>query len=277
MDGLRGKRALVTGAGMGIGQAIAIELARHGVDVAIHFAHSESGARESVAQIETDGGRAVPLGGDLTDVATCRRIVEGAVTQLGGIDLLVNNAGVTLSAELATTTEADFDALFALNVRAAFFCAQQALPHLARSEAAAILNVSSIHGAAGLPRHAAYAATKGALIALTRQLAIELADRRIRVNAIGPGLIEVPRYFDIPGYSTAQGDTMVPWGRIGTPADVGRAAAWLLSPAAEFVTGQVLFVDGGTQARMGLWWNRAGECDERDESPTTPSESPGGQ
>ncbi|MDQ4099085.1 MAG: SDR family oxidoreductase [Chloroflexota bacterium] len=259
MEGLNGKRALVTGAGMGIGQGIASELARHGVAVAVHYAHSDVGARETVARIEADGGQAVALGGDLTQVAVCRQVVDAAAAALGGLDLLVNNAGVTLSADVAETTETDYDALFALNVRAAFFCIQHALPFLASGQDAAILNITSIHGAAGLPRHAAYAATKGALIALTRELAIELADRRIRVNAIGPGLIEVPRYFDIPGYTTEAGDRMVPWGRIGNPEDVGRAAAWLLSPAAEFVTGQVLFVDGGTQARMGLWWDQTGE------------------
>jgi len=87
-------------------------------------------------------------------------------------------------------------------------------------------------------------------------LAIELAPKKVRVNAIGPGLIEVPRYFDIPGYTTALGGTMVPWGRVGTPADIGAAAAFLVSDAAEFITGQVLYVDGGTTARMGLWWDQ---------------------
>jgi len=260
MEGLSGKRALVTGAGMGIGQGIARELARHGVAVAVHYAHSGDGARETVAGIEADGGRAVAIGGDLSAVAECRRVVDEAAIAFGGLDLLVNNAGVTLAVDVAETAEADYDALFAVNVRAAFFCTQQALSHLEEGLDAAVLNITSIHGAGGFPRHAAYAATKGALIAMTRELAIELADRRIRVNAIGPGLIEVPRYFDFPGYTSEQGGSMVPWGRIGTPEDIGRAAAWLLSPAAEFVTGQVLFVDGGTQARMGLWWDQTGDA-----------------
>jgi glucose 1-dehydrogenase/3-oxoacyl-[acyl-carrier protein] reductase len=121
----------------------------------------------------------------------------------------------------------------------------------------AILHITSIHGEAGFPRHAAYAVTKGAIIAFTRSLAIELAPLRIRVNAIGPGLIEVPRYFHIPGYKTELGNSLVPWGRVGRLEDVGKAAVFLVSDDAEFITGQVLFVDGGTQARMGLWWEQA--------------------
>lgn len=259
-DGLEGKRALVTGAGMGIGQGIARALARQGAAVAIHYAHSAEGAGATVAEITDAGGTAVAIQGDLGAVADCRRVVTEAARALGGLDLLVNNAGVTISKAFEETTEADFDGLFALNIRGCFFCSQQALPWLEQGDQSAILNITSIHGgAAGFPHHTAYAATKGAIIAFTRQLAIELADRGIRVNAIGPGLIEVPRYFDIPGYTTAQGDRMVPLGRIGKPEDIGRAAAWLLSPAAGFVTGQVLYVDGGTHARMGLQWDQSGE------------------
>ncbi len=257
MGVLAGRRALVTGAGIGIGKGIALELARQGAAVAVHAPPFEQeGAAATSAQIQQEGGVAATVLGDLRLVAECRRVVDDAANALGGLEILVNNAGVTRTREFLNTSEEDYDEQFNLNIRGYFFCAQQALPWLLRRGGGAILNISSIHGFAGFPGHAAYAATKGAVIAFTRELSIELAPRRVRVNAIGPGVIEVPRYFnDIPGYTTEWGNALVPWGRVGQPADIAAAAAFLVSDAADFITGQVLYVDGGTNARMALWWD----------------------
>jgi glucose 1-dehydrogenase len=256
MIDLSGKRALVTGAGMGIGQGIAMELARQGADVAIHYAHSEKDANETASEIERLGVGHALVQGDLSRVVECERVVDEAANSLGGLDVLVNNAGVTRALGFLDTDEATYDEMFDLNMKGYFFCARRAVPLMLEAGGGSIINITSIHGYAGFPRHAAYAATKGAINAFTRELAVELADRGVRVNAIGPGLIEVPRYFDTPDYSTEFGNTLVPSGRIGYPKDVAPTAAFLASDASDFITGQVIYVDGGTTARMGLWWEQ---------------------
>lgn len=246
---LEGKRALVTGAGIGIGQGIAIALANAGATVAVHYAHSADGANATMEQIAADGGSAALVSGNLRSAAECVRVVEDAATALGGLDLLVNNAGVTRTAPITELSEETYDELFDLNVKAYYFCAQRAVP-LMSGRGGAILNLSSIHGHGGVGNHTAYAATKGAVNAFTRALAIDLARLRIRVNAIAPGAIEVPRFFDDPQYPTKPGAIWSPWGRVGQPADIGAAAVFLLSDAADYITGQVLYVDGGVSAKV---------------------------
>ena len=251
MGSLEGQTALVTGGGVGIGQGIARALAAEGARVAAHYASSAEGARQFVDDIRATGGGALAIRGDLRRVADCDRVVAAAADHFGGLDLLVNNAGITRTGGLEDFSEQDFDDVFDLNFRSYFFCTRAALPYL-RQRPGAILNITSVHGTGGFAGHAAYAATKGAIIAFTRTLAIDLAPEGIRVNALAPGFIEVPRYFDDPSYTTGHGDRLVPLGRVGTPDDVGPVAAFLLSDAAGFITGTTLHVDGGTGAKMAL-------------------------
>ncbi len=250
MAPLADRAALVTGGGVGIGEGIVRELARQGARVAIHYSGSSAGAHAAMAEITAAGGEAVALQGDLRDVDDCERVVAEATDAFGGLDILVNNAGVTRAGTIEETSEERYDEMFDLNMKGYFFCVRAALPGLERSGHGSIINITSIHGGGGFPNHAAYAATKGAVIGFTRSLAIELAPRHVRVNAIGPGVIEVPRYFAMPGYTTEFGHTLVPWGRVGQPHDIAPAVAFLAGDGAGFITGQTLVVDGGATAKF---------------------------
>jgi NAD(P)-dependent dehydrogenase (short-subunit alcohol dehydrogenase family) len=169
---------------------------------------------------------------------------------LGGLDILVNNAGMTRKLAFADTPPEVLDFLFDLNIRGYFFCAQAAARRMARGGGGCILNIASVHAFGGIPGFSAYAATKGAIAAFTRQLAQELIPHRIRVNAIAPGHIEVERHRADPNYSSEAGAQRVPWGRVGRPEDIAHLAAFLVSDAAEFIIGQVVYVDGGLTSKL---------------------------
>ena len=259
---LAGKLVLVTGAGTGIGQGVALEAARQGADVVLHYASSAAGAAETVAQITGLGRRARAVQGDLSSVADCRRVVDEATAYLGGLDGLVSNAGLTLTNDFLDVTEEQFERIYHLNIRGQFFSAQQAVRHILARGAAlraagaawaggSVVNISSVHGQVGLPGHSVYAGTKGAINTFSRELAVELLPAHIRVNVIAPGTIEVASYWN-GEYTRELGNSMVPWGRVGLPADVAHLAVYLLSDASEFMTGQTLHLDGGLTAKMAL-------------------------
>lgn len=249
---LNGRIALVTGAGLGIGQGVAIELGRLGVKVMVHFSHSADGAEETVTTIRNAGGTAELVSGDLRLANECHRVVDATVERFGGIDILINNSGVTRVAPITEMTEETYDELFDLNMKGYFFCAQRAVEHFRTGGRGVIVNMSSVHGHSGKYGHVAYAGTKGANASFTRALSMELAPEGFRVNCIGPGAIEVPRYFDNPDYPSLPGTTWSPLGRVGKPVDIAKTVAFLVSDDASFITGQTIYVDGGLTTVMSL-------------------------
>jgi glucose 1-dehydrogenase/3-oxoacyl-[acyl-carrier protein] reductase len=249
---LEGRRALVTGAGVGIGREVALELARQGADVVLSYNASADGADSAVAEIVAWGRRALAVRADLSQTKACFELVDNAVAFLGGLDILVNNAGRTDTTPFLDVTPRLYDSLFATNMRAQYFVAQRAVPHLTERRGA-IINMTSVHALASMPGHTVYEATKGAIAAWTRGLAIELAPRHIRVNAVAPGAIEVPRFFDRPNYSPETMGTAIPWGEVGHPIDIASICAYLASDRAAYITGATFVVDGGLTARLSLF------------------------
>ena len=254
---LAGKKALVTGADTGIGREIALEFAREGADVILHYSHHEQGANTAVKQIEEMGRRAVAIGADFKQLTEAVSLAEKAISSLGSIHCLVNNAGITFNRPFIDMQPAQFDTLFNVNVRAPYFLTQKIVEHMIAQGGGAICNISSIHGLQGAPEHTAYAATKGAIIAQTRALAVEVAHQGIRVNAIAPGWITVENYFQaIPGFSETEAAkaayNSVPTARYGVPHDISSLAVFLCSDDASFIVGQTIVADGGTTALMSL-------------------------
>ena len=247
---LNGRKALVTGASSGIGEQIALQLADEGADVAIIFFGQPNG--DSVVERITSLGRTSgAFEADLRDTQECHRAVAEAAELLGGIDLLVNNAGITIYSPIEEMAESSYDTSFDLNMKATFFVSQAALPFLQKREAGAnIINISSVQSKAAIAPSAAYGATKGAVNAFTQHLAVELAHTPVRVNAVAPGMTETPRYFDDPAYNSEQAGRMLPVGRVGKPSDIANAVSFLSRDESNFITGQILAVDGGTLAKL---------------------------
>jgi NAD(P)-dependent dehydrogenase (short-subunit alcohol dehydrogenase family) len=254
MNNMQDKRVLVTGAGTGIGQGIALAFARQGAAVAVHYSHSAAGAEAVVSEITAWGGKAAAFPADFGEVAPLQRMAAAAAAFLGGLDVLVNNAGVTMNRPFGAVTVEQFDQLYHVNVRAPFFLTQALLPELEKSRGA-VINISSIHAFEGYVEHSVYAGTRGAIVSFTRQLAIELAPRGVRVNAIAPGAVPVPNHFkSTPGVDVDQAiqDTgkSIPCGFAGTPDDIANVALFLASDAARYIVAQTLIVDGGTTSWM---------------------------
>jgi glucose 1-dehydrogenase len=255
MPGLKGKGVLVTGGSSGIGQAIAVKFAEYGANVAINYlrqadeaSDTEQQVQACVNRVQQTGVRDVLVQGDVSQEGDVVRMVEQAVSELGGIEVLVNNAGIQVSRHSHELSSADFDKVLAVNIRGAFLCARELIRHLlSEGKAGVIINVSSVHQLIPKPDYLGYSVSKGGMQNLTRTLALEFAGRGIRVNGIGPGATVTPinrAWIDDP-VKRKMVESHIPMARAGTAEEMGAVACFLASDDAAYITGQTIFVDGG--------------------------------
>ena len=242
---LAGKIALVTGGGRGIGRAICVELARQGANVAVNYAGNSAAAQETVSACEALGVQAIAIQANVADPQACQDMVKTVLDTFGRIDILVNNAGITRDGLALQMKEEDFDAVLDTNLKGAFCCCKAVYRPMMRQRYGRIINMSSIVGLRGNPGQANYAASKAGLIGLTKSAAKELAGRNVTVNAVAPGFVETDMTASLPDDVRAAYIDAIPLKRLGTPQDIADAVAFLASPGAGYITGQVIAVNGG--------------------------------
>jgi len=259
---LRGQKALVTGANSGIGKAVAISLAQAGADVAINYVRGDDAANEVAETIRGYGVRAMTAQADVSNEAQVSAMFGKMFAEFGTVDILVNNAGLQQDAAIAGMTLAQWNTVISINLTGQFLCAREAIREFTRrgivpevsASAGKIICMSSVHDVIPWGGHVNYASSKGGVMLMMKSIAQEVAPYRIRVNSIGPGAIRTP-------INTSAWDTpeayeklmhLIPYKRIGEPEDIGRAAVWLASDQADYITGTTLYVDGGMTLYPGF-------------------------
>jgi 3-oxoacyl-[acyl-carrier protein] reductase len=242
---LTGEIALVTGGSRGIGKAICLALAQQGAEVFVNYVSNKQKAEETCDEIIKAGGKALPTGFDVSDTTATQAAVETLVKERGKISILVNNAGITRDGLMMRYSMEDWDSVLNTNLRGAFVASQAVVRPMMKNRQGSIIHISSISGVMGNPGQAAYCAAKAGLIGLTKSMAKELAPRNIRVNAIAPGFIETDMTDELTPEQKEMLLKNIPLGRIGKADEIAQATAFLASKAANYITGQVLIIDGG--------------------------------
>jgi len=240
-----GKTAIITGGARGIGRAVCLELGRQGCDIAFNYAHSADHAETLVAELKSLGRKARAFAVDVADYAGVESMVEGVKQEFGRIDCLVNNAGILRDKLLLKMKENEWDDVIATNLKGVFNFSKPVISLMLRARSGAILNITSVSGMVGMPGQTNYAASKAGVIGFTKALAKEVASRNITVNALALGLIATDMTASLPEKYQEKALEAIPLRRFGTAEEIGRIAAFLLSDAAQYITGQVIQVDGG--------------------------------
>lgn len=239
------RKALVTGSSRGIGKAIALELGRRGYAVAVHYVANQAAAQAVADQIAHEGGQAVLLCADLSQSGAAAQLVTQAHASLGGLEVLVNNAGITRDTLLIRMKDDDWDSVIETNLSAVFRLSREAIKLMMKAKWGRVINISSVVGLLGNPGQANYVAAKAGIIGFTRAVAKEYASRGITVNAIAPGFIESDMTAKLPEAVQQEYLKQIPVGRFGKPEEVAKAVAFLVSDDAAYINGQTLCVDGG--------------------------------
>jgi 3-oxoacyl-[acyl-carrier protein] reductase len=242
---LTGKSALVTGGSRGIGKAIALRLARQGADVAFSYRGNADAAKETAAEIESIGTKAVAIQGDVKDPGSAEAVVKSALEAFAKVDILVNNAGITRDDLIMRMTEEAWRDVLETNLFGAFWMTKAVTRPMLKARSGRIVNITSVSGQAGQMGQANYSSAKAGLIGLTKATARELASRSITVNAVAPGFVLTELTKNLPEALQTEINARTPLGRFGTVEEVADAVAFLASDEAAYITGQVLAVDGG--------------------------------
>lgn len=242
---LENQVAIVTGAGRGIGRAIALELARAGAKVAVNYSRSQEAAEAVVSQICALGGEAAAIQADIADPTDVDRLVATTTERFGRVNILVNNAGVTRDKLILRMSVEDWDAVLNTNLRGAFLCSKAVAPLMLKQKSGVIVNVGSVIGKVGAAGQVNYSASKAGLIGLTKSLAKELGSRNVRVNAVAPGFIDTEMTEALKPEQRDAALKQIPLGRLGTAEDVAHVVAFLCSEEAAYIQGEVISIDGG--------------------------------
>lgn len=242
---LNGKVAVITGAGKGIGRAIALQFAELGAKVVVNYRSSITQVEELIQTIRNNGGEAIAVQADVSKENEAKKLMEEAISNFGRVDILVNNAGITKDTLLLRMSEEDFDTVVDTNLKGTFLCLKQAAGIMLKQKSGKIINISSVVGVTGNMGQANYASSKAGVIGLTKSAARELASRGITVNAVAPGFIQTDMTDSLSDKVKEASIANIPLKRFGKAEEVAGAVSFLASDAANYITGQVLLVDGG--------------------------------